>query len=41
MHVIFQTTCLPPTAVLFDSPEVARVARADGWIDLAPPGSFG
>jgi len=20
---------------------VARIAKADGWVDLAPPGSFG
>jgi hypothetical protein len=28
-------------AVLVTSPYAVRVAKADGWIDLAPPGSFG
>jgi hypothetical protein len=27
--------------VLFTSPVAVRVAKADSWIDLAPPGSFG
>jgi len=29
-----------PTA-LFTSPVAMRIAKADGWVDLAPPGSFG
>jgi len=28
-------------APLFTSTAVARAAKADGWIYLAPPGSFG
>jgi hypothetical protein len=32
---------VPPTAALYFSPVVVRNAKADGWIDLAPPGSFG
>ncbi|HVQ16668.1 MAG TPA: hypothetical protein VMS40_23860 [Vicinamibacterales bacterium] len=28
-------------AALVTSPVTARIAKADGWVDLAPPGSFG
>jgi hypothetical protein len=29
------------SAALFISTAVVRIATADGWVDLAPPGSFG
>jgi hypothetical protein len=28
-------------AALFISTAAVRIAKADGWVDLAPPGSFG
>ena len=34
-------SCEPLTTVLVTSPVVVRVAKADSWFDLAPPGSFG
>jgi len=33
--------CPQAPAALFISPVAARIAKADGWVDLAPPGSFG
>jgi hypothetical protein len=37
------TTFYDPQAsvALFISVSAARVAKADGWVDLAPPGWFG
>jgi hypothetical protein len=41
---VYQTTTFyrpqMPAALLI-STAVVRIAKADGWVDLAPPGSFG
>jgi len=34
-------SCPQPPAALFISVEAARIAKADGRVDLAPSGSFG
>ena len=34
-------SCPQAPAALLISGEAARIAKADGWVDLAPPGSFG
>jgi hypothetical protein len=33
--------CPQTSAALVISVDAGRIAKADGWVDLAPPGSFG